>query len=188
MPFLRLLLSLFVAATLLAACGDDDDDTTDLDSRDQIEDSKPGSTTTTLGREEVTLEEGDGGVKVTGDTDQKPEVTLPGGSPPANLLYTDLVEGAGTEASPGSSVTAHYVGIGWNTQQEFGASWTRGEPIPFSLNGVIEGWQKGIPGMKVGGRRLLVIPAALAYGDNPPTAEIQPGETLVFVVDLVAVS
>ena len=87
---------------------------------------------------------------------------------------------------PGGSVNAHYVGIGWTSGQQFDASWDRGAPLRFPLNRVIAGWQEGIPGMKPGGRRLLVIPGDKAYGSTPPPGSgIGANETLVFVVDLV---
>jgi len=125
------------------------------------------------------------GVEVTGDMESKPEITIPDTDPPAELEITDLVQGDGDEVAEGATVTAHYVGVSWSTGEQFDASWDRGEPTPFSLSGVIPGWTQGLPGVKVGGRRLLVIPPELASADNPPTAEIKPGETLVFVVDMV---
>ena len=129
------------------------------------------------------------GVTVEGDLDQKPTIKLPGGEPPAQLETADIVEGDGAEATPESTVTAHYVGIGWDSGKQFDASWDNGgQPISFPLNQVIAGWTEGIPGMKVGGRRLLVIPGDKAYGANPPPGSgIGPNETLVFVVDLLGV-
>lgn len=125
-------------------------------------------------------------VSVEGGMDAKPEVLLPAGDPPPELLIHDVVEGDGPAAEPGAHVNTHYVGIGWDTKRQFDSSWDRGEPIRFPLDGVIAGWQQGIPGMKVGGRRLLVIPAELAYGHRPPPGSgIGPGETLVFVIDLL---
>jgi peptidylprolyl isomerase len=125
-------------------------------------------------------------VTVEGDLGAKPEVLLPAGDPPAELLIHDVIEGEGATAEPGASVNTHYVGIGWDTKRQFDSSWDRGQPLRFPLSGVIAGWQQGIPGMKVGGRRLLVIPAALAYGKRPPPGSgIGAGETLVFVIDLI---
>jgi peptidylprolyl isomerase len=132
---------------------------------------------------------GDGGVTVTGKIGEKPTVTI--GSDTKNttsLTVKDLVVGTGQEAKAGDTVTAHYVGIGAITGQQFDSSWDRGQAAQFPLNQVIVGWQNGIPGMKVGGRRLLVIPGDQAYGAQPPGgANIQPNETLVFVVDLVSI-
>ena len=104
------------------------------------------------------------------------------------LVVTDEVEGQGDEVTAGATVTAHYVGVSASTGAQFDASWDRGAPISFPLDGVIRGWSEGLLGMKVGGRRNLVIPGDMAYGANPPPgAGIAPNETLVFVVDLVAV-
>ncbi|MCU0270013.1 MAG: FKBP-type peptidyl-prolyl cis-trans isomerase [Acidimicrobiales bacterium] len=114
---------------------------------------------------------------------------MPEGEPPTELVVEDLVEGDGAEATEGATVTAHYVGVACSTGEQFDSSWDRGAPTEFPLDGVIPGWQEGIPGMQVGGRRLLVIPPELAYGEDPPPGSgLAPGETLVFVVDLVEVS
>lgn len=105
------------------------------------------------------------------------------------LQITDEVHGDGDEVTEGATVTAHYVGVSASTGAQFDASWDRGAPISFPLDGVIQGWSKGLLGMKVGGRRNLVIPGDMAYGQNPPPgAGIAPNETLVFTVDLVDVS
>lgn len=116
----------------------------------------------------------------------KPEVTVPD-QPATELCRVDDVVGTGAEVEVTSTVTVHYVGVGQQSGKEFDSSWDRGQPISFGLNGVIRGWSEGLVGMKEGGRRTLVIPADLAYGDNPPGAGIEPGETLVFVVDLIKV-
>ncbi|MCT9004507.1 FKBP-type peptidyl-prolyl cis-trans isomerase [Streptomyces sp. NPDC054766] len=120
---------------------------------------------------------------------EKPEIDFPEGQPPADLEIKDIWEGEGPEAKSGQNVTVHYVGVSFSTGEEFDASWNRGEPFRFPLGGgrVIKGWDKGVQGMKVGGRRRLTIPAHLAYGDQSPTPAIKPGETLIFVVDLIAV-
>lgn len=119
----------------------------------------------------------------------KPEIDFPGGEPPTELQITDEVVGDGTEATKGSTVSAHYVGVAFSTGEEFDSSWGRGAPLDFRLGTgqVIAGWDSGIEGMKVGGRRKLVIPAALAYGDRGAGSAIAPGETLIFVVDLEGV-
>ncbi|GAA4230464.1 FKBP-type peptidyl-prolyl cis-trans isomerase [Actinomadura meridiana] len=121
---------------------------------------------------------------------ERPEIDFPEGQPPTYLDITDITEGDGAEAAKGSKVSMHYVGVSWSTGEEFDASWNRGETFDFDLGGgrVIKGWDMGIVGMKVGGRRKLVIPAHLAYGDRSPSPAIKPGETLIFVVDLVAVN
>jgi peptidylprolyl isomerase len=120
---------------------------------------------------------------------EKPEIDFPDSPPPNDLEITDISDGDGAEAAAGSTVVAHYVGVAHSTGEEFDASWNRGEPLAFRLGvgQVIPGWDQGIAGMKVGGRRQLVIPPHLAYGDRGAGAVIAPGETLIFVVDLVDV-
>jgi peptidylprolyl isomerase len=116
----------------------------------------------------------------------KPVVEYPGGEPPAELAIQDLVIGDGTEAKPGDTVEVHYVGVEFDTGEEFDASWNRGEPIEFGLHGLIQGWQEGIPGMHVGGRRRLTIPPEKAYGPVGSGHHLS-GKTLVFVIDLLGV-
>ncbi|HEX8973018.1 FKBP-type peptidyl-prolyl cis-trans isomerase [Oryzihumus sp.] len=119
----------------------------------------------------------------------KPEIEFPGDTPPADLVIEDITVGDGAEAKAGNTISAHYVGVAHSTGEEFDASWNRGAPLDFRLGvgQVIAGWDEGIVGMKEGGRRKLVIPANKAYGDRGAGAVIKPGETLIFVVDLVAV-
>jgi peptidylprolyl isomerase len=119
----------------------------------------------------------------------KPEIDFPGDQPPTELVIEDVKEGDGREAAAGDTVSAHYVGVAHSSGEEFDASWNRGEPLDFRLGvgQVIRGWDEGIVGMKVGGRRKLTIPAALGYGDRGAGAAIMPGESLIFVVDLVDV-
>jgi peptidylprolyl isomerase len=119
----------------------------------------------------------------------KPEIDFPGDAAPAELVVEDLKEGDGPEAGAGDTISAHYVGVAHSTGEEFDASWTRGAPLDFRLGvgQVIKGWDEGIVGMKVGGRRKLTIPAHLGYGDRGAGSAIKPGETLIFVVDLVDV-
>jgi len=119
----------------------------------------------------------------------KPEVDFPGGEPPADLEITDIWEGDGPAAKPGDWVKVHYVGVAHSTGEEFDASWNRGEPLEFQLGAgrVIAGWDQGVQGMKVGGRRQLIIPPDLAYGDRGAGRAIAPGETLIFVCDLVSI-
>jgi peptidylprolyl isomerase len=118
----------------------------------------------------------------------RPEIDFPGGEPPAELEITDIWEGNGAEANPGDVVRVHYVGVAYSTGEEFDASWNRGDPLQFELGAghVIAGWDQGVQGMKVGGRRKLVIPPGLAYGDRGAGTAIAPGETLIFVCDLVS--
>ena len=119
----------------------------------------------------------------------KPEVDPHLGPEPTDLEVTDLSVGDGQEAQAGSTVSVHYVGIAHSTGEEFDASYNRGEPLQFRLGvgQVIEGWDSGVQGMRVGGRRRLVIPPHQAYGDRGAGGVIGPGETLIFVVDLVDV-
>ncbi|MBB5120625.1 peptidylprolyl isomerase [Streptomyces eurocidicus] len=120
----------------------------------------------------------------------KPEIDFPDGPPPADLEIKDIWEGDGAVAEAGQMVKVHYVGVAFSTGEEFDASWNRGTPLQFQLGvgQVITGWDQGVQGMKVGGRRKLVIPAHLAYGDRGAGNAIAPGETLIFVCDLVAVA
>jgi peptidylprolyl isomerase len=117
----------------------------------------------------------------------EPTVTVPKGPAPTKLETKDLITGTGPEAKAGDTVTVNYVGVLYKNGKEFDASWKRKEPFSFTLGkgAVIPGWDKGIPGMKVGGRRELVIPAALAYGAAGSGATIPPNSPLVFVVDLL---
>ena len=120
---------------------------------------------------------------------EKPEIDFPGGEPPTDLQITDVTEGDGPEAAAGQTVSVHYVGVAHSTGEEFDASYNRGEPLQFRLGigQVIQGWDTGVQGMKVGGRRRLVIPPHLGYGDRGAGGVIKPGETLIFVVDLLEV-
>ena len=119
----------------------------------------------------------------------KPEIDFPEGSAPDDLVIEDLIEGEGDPAKAGDTVSAHYVGVAHSTGEEFDSSWNRGSPLDFRLGVgmVIQGWDQGIEGMRVGGRRRLTIPSHLAYGDRGAGAAIAPGEALIFVVDLADV-
>jgi peptidylprolyl isomerase len=121
-------------------------------------------------------------------SDGKPEVDFPDGAPPADLEITEIREGDGAVAKAGDTVSVHYVGVAFSTGEEFDSSWDRGEPLQFQLGAgrVIAGWDRGVQGMRVGGRRRLVIPPGLAYGDRGAGRTIAPGETLIFVCDLVS--
>ncbi|MCF3181940.1 FKBP-type peptidyl-prolyl cis-trans isomerase [Streptomyces sp. NPDC096033] len=119
---------------------------------------------------------------------EKPEIDFPDFPVPADLVIEDIWEGDGAEAKAGSVVSVHYVGVAYSTGEEFDASWNRGSALQFKLGvgQVIPGWDQGVQGMKVGGRRKLVIPPHLAYGDHGAGGAIKPGETLIFVCDLMA--
>ncbi|TXS19955.1 FKBP-type peptidyl-prolyl cis-trans isomerase [Streptomyces sp. ms191] len=118
----------------------------------------------------------------------KPEVVVPAGAAPTELTIRDLVVGDGAEAKPGRVVRVHYVGVTFETGREFDASWDRGEPFKFAVGGgrVIKGWDRGVRGMKVGGRREIIVPPRLGYGKQSPSPLIPAGSTLVFVVDLLS--
>ncbi len=120
---------------------------------------------------------------------EKPVIEIPETDPPTDLVIEDLTVGDGTEAVSGTTCTMQYVGHGWSTRRQFDASWDRGEPFSFRLGAgqVIGGWDQGVAGMKVGGRRRLTIPPHLGYGQRGAGRDIKPGETLVFVVDLLGV-
>jgi peptidylprolyl isomerase len=118
---------------------------------------------------------------------EKPLVDPHLGPAPDDLLIEDLIVGSGEEATAGRQAVVHYVGVGVTSGEEFDASWNRGEPFvfPLGVGDVIKGWDRGVVGMKVGGRRRLVIPAHLGYGNQGAGGVIAPGETLIFVVDLL---
>ncbi|MER8032077.1 FKBP-type peptidyl-prolyl cis-trans isomerase [Streptomyces bauhiniae] len=117
----------------------------------------------------------------------KPEVHVPEGDAPAELTVRDLVIGDGAEVKPGMVVRVHYVGVTFESGKEFDASWDRGEPYKFAVGSgkVIKGWDRGVRGMRVGGRREIIVPPRLGYGNQSPTPLIPAGSTLVFVVDLL---
>jgi peptidylprolyl isomerase len=119
----------------------------------------------------------------------KPKVTVASGPPPKRLAIRDIVTGTGVAAQPGDSVAVHYVGVSYSNGKQFDASWDRGQPFTFRLGAgmVIPGWDQGIVGMKVNGRRELIIPPDLAYGQQGQPPSIGPNETLVFVIDLLRV-
>ncbi len=129
------------------------------------------------------------GTDQSADLSQKPKIEVPDGPAPTELETEDIVVGDGAEAKTGDTVSMQYVGVNYSNGKEFDASWDRGEPFTFQLGSgqVIPGWDEGIPGMKVGGRRELIIPPDLAYGEQGSPPSIGPNETLIFVVDLTDV-
>jgi peptidylprolyl isomerase len=124
---------------------------------------------------------------MTESTHSKPEVDAPDGPAPDTLEIVDIVVGDGAEATPGAKVDVHYLGVEYDSGEEFDSSWSRGQSIDFPLNNLIKGWQDGIPGMKVGGRRKLTVPPQLAYGPAGAGHRLS-GKTLIFVIDLLGVS
>ncbi|MCC3271470.1 FKBP-type peptidyl-prolyl cis-trans isomerase [Arthrobacter zhangbolii] len=120
---------------------------------------------------------------------QKPEIDFPEHDAPTDLVIEDIVVGDGQEVKAGDTVSTHYVGVAFSTGEEFDASWNRGTPLDFrvGVGQVIQGWDQGLLGMKVGGRRRLEIPSSMAYGDRGAGSAVAPGESLIFVVDLLGV-
>jgi FKBP-type peptidyl-prolyl cis-trans isomerase len=171
--FIRTSVLVISTALMLTACSSSDETSTPTAS--QSSDSAPALTGTPVS------------VEVTGEAGSEPVVAITPGDPVTELEVTDVIVGEGDAVQAGATVTAHYVGYGAATGQMFDSSWVRGEPATFPLPNVILGWQEGLVGMQAGGRRLLVIPAELGYGNNPPPGSgIEAGETLIFVVDLVS--
>ncbi|HKT82254.1 MAG TPA: FKBP-type peptidyl-prolyl cis-trans isomerase, partial [Solirubrobacterales bacterium] len=132
---------------------------------------------------------GSGEKKPSGGGKTKPTITVPSGPPPKKLEIKEIEKGTGATAKPGDEVTVQYVGVGYDSEEEFDSSWSRNEPFSFQLGAglVIKGWDQGVAGMKIGGRRELIIPPNLAYGPAGSPPAIGPNETLIFVIDLLAV-
>ncbi len=170
MKKLILIIAVCAGLVVVAGCGSSDDSST-------------GSGESTATTTESSSAEASGGEKT------KPKVTVPTGAPPKKLEVKDLEEGSGAEAKSGDKVTVQYVGVNYKNGKEFDSSWSRNEPFPFTLGAgeVIPGWDQGVEGMKVGGRRELIIPPELAYGETGAPPAIGPNETLVFVIDLLEV-
>jgi peptidylprolyl isomerase len=177
----RLTLIFFAClALVVAGCGDSDDSSTD---------SSESTATSTESNGQSTTESSGGGEESNGGEKTKPKVTVPSGPPPKQLEIKELEKGTGATAKTGDEVTVQYVGVGYDSKEEFDSSWSRNEPFAFPLGAgmVIKGWDQGVAGMKVGGRRELTIPANLAYGPTGSPPSIGPNETLIFVIDLLAV-
>jgi peptidylprolyl isomerase len=170
------LLALAALALLAAGCGDD---------KEKEAAATPEATATETATPEPTAAAED--LK---DTKVKPVIAKPSGDPPAELEIDDIVKGKGKTAKEGATVAVQYVGVSFSTGEEFDASWDRGEPFSFGLGGgqVIAGWDEGVAGMKVGGRRKLTIPPDKGYGAAGAPPSIAPNETLIFVVDLLDVT
>ena len=187
-----------IAALALAACGGSASTSESTSAAPESSSAAPGvpwSTsdctqivppTTTDAPPEGSVVEGE--VATTTDVAIAPTVAVLQGAVLATSLVTaDVVPGSGDEVAAGATVTVQYCGVGLASGAVFDSSWARGEPVSFPLSGVIQGWQDGIPGMKPGGRRILIIPGAAAYGPQPPPGSgIQPDETLIFVVDMIS--
>jgi peptidylprolyl isomerase len=166
------LLLVLMAGLVAAGCGSDDEDTASS--------SPPAKQSDTTEHSAGALED------ALKDTSAKPVIPKPTGTPPRKLVKEDIVKGKGPAAKPGDTVTVQYEGVTFSTGEEFDASWDRGQPFTFTLGAgkVIPGWDKGVVGMRKGGRRMLTIPPELAYGAQGSPPVIGPNETLVFVIDM----
>jgi peptidylprolyl isomerase len=167
-----------VAVLGIAACGGDDDSTAGGSSADTAR-QDTDTTSTSPAQAEKALR----------DTSKKPVIPKPTGTPPRRLVKEDIVKGKGPGAKPGDVVVVNYVGMNFSNGQEFDASWDRGQPFPVQLGAgnVIPGWEKGLIGIKKGGRRKLTIPPELGYGAQGSPPAIPPNETLIFVIDAIAI-
>jgi peptidylprolyl isomerase len=162
-----------VVALVAAGCGSSNDSTSSSPSA-----SAPADTGTTAAQQPATAQ-----------PRPKPKVNVPKGSPPKKLVVKDLITGTGPAAKPGDPITVNYIGVNYKGGKPFDNSYDRGQPFPFQLGGgqVISGWDNGLVGMKVGGRRMLIIPPSQGYGAQGQPPVIKPNETLVFVVDLLSI-
>jgi peptidylprolyl isomerase len=182
-----ILLALCVAlAIAVAGCGGGSDSSTG--SSESSASTEAGGSSTKSG--ESSEESGESVPKASpNEKKTKPTVTVPKGISPKKFATNEIEEGTGPEAKAGDKVTVQYVGVGYDSEEEFDSSWSRNEPFSFNLGAgeVIKGWDLGVEGMKVGGRRELLIPGSLAYGQAGSPPNIGPNETLIFTIDLLAV-
>jgi peptidylprolyl isomerase len=186
MKFSLIIMALCAALAIgVAGCGGGSDSSTD--STDSGASTEAGESSTKSG--ESSKESAESVPKASPDEKKtKPTVTVPKGVPPTSFATKELEEGTGPEAKKGDEVTVEYVGVGYDSEKEFDSSWGK-EPFPFTIGAgnVIQGWEQGVVGMKVGGRRELLIPGELAYGAEGSPPDIAPNETLIFVIDLLSV-
>jgi len=183
----RSILALFAAGAValgVVACGDE---RTVSDETTTEEATAPATTEEATPTEAAAPVSSEGAVlPISKDLSKKPSIPKPTGAPPSTLVSKDIVLGSGPAVKAGQTASVQYVGASWSTGKEFDASWDRGQAFPFPIGAgqVIPGWDQGVAGMKVGGRRELVIPPDLGYGEAGSPPVIAPNETLVFVVDL----
>lgn len=173
------------AAILIAGCGSGGSNTITVGNENKADESLISSGAT---GSSGTAKTANAKTPTSGPLSKEPHITPPKGAPPTKLVTKDLITGTGAEAKTGSAVSVNYVGALYKTGKVFDASWKRNEPFSFTLGKgqVIPGWEQGVIGMKVGGRRELIIPASLAYGAKGSPPSIPPNETLIFVVDLLS--
>jgi peptidylprolyl isomerase len=174
------------AAALIAGCGGSGNSSTitvgnENKADEKIASASPSTSATSTAASTTAT------TPTSGPLSKEPTITKPSGPPPTTLKTKEIIVGTGPEAKTGDSVTVNYVGADYKTGKVFDASWKRNEPFPFTLGKgqVIPGWEQGVVGMKVGGRRELIIPAALGYGAKGSPPKIPPNETLIFIVDLL---
>ena len=169
---------LVTAALVIPACGNGDKSVA----------TAPATTTAAAPDVTTTATSTSAARTISKDLDSKPEIPKPSGPPPTKLVIKDIVKGKGKTAKRGRNVTVQYVGVSWSTGQQFDASWDNGQPFQFQLGTpqIIQGWNRGVRGMREGGRRELIIPPDLGYGAQGSPPVIAPNETLVFVIDLLS--
>jgi peptidylprolyl isomerase len=176
------------ASALIAGCGSGGSSTITIGNENKADEALATATTKTTSTSTTATTATTATTPTSGPLSKEPQVTPPHGPAPSKLETKDLITGTGTEAKTGSAVTVNYVGVLYKNGKVFDASWKRNEPFSFTLGKgqVITGWEKGVVGMKVGGRRELIIPAKEAYGSRGSPGSIPPNEPLVFVVDLLS--
>ena len=197
----RTLALLAIAALATGACGESEKTaSTDLPSatppatttvtEPDVTVESPASTATTATTPAPARTSPSKSSSISKDLKTKPAIPKPSGTPPTKLVVKDIVKGTGRTAKAGDAVSVQYVGVSFSTGEQFDASWDRGQPFEFQLGAqmVIPGWDQGVAGMKVGGRRELTIPPELAYGPQGQPPTIGPNETLIFVIDLVSIA
>ncbi|HTR89393.1 MAG TPA: FKBP-type peptidyl-prolyl cis-trans isomerase [Solirubrobacteraceae bacterium] len=181
-PRLTLALAALLVGGLVAGCGSGGSSTITVGNENKSDESLATASSSSTSTTSTTAK-----TPTSGPLSKEPHITPPSGSPPKTLVKKDLIVGTGTEAKTGDAVSVNYVGALYRNGKVFDASWKRKEPFQFTLGKgqVIPGWEQGVLGMKVGGRRELIIPPSLAYGVKGSPPSIPPNETLIFVVDLL---
>jgi peptidylprolyl isomerase len=185
--YIGLGLAILGASALIAGCGSSGSSSTiTVGAENKADEALANSSATTSSTSASTTAAAK--TPTSGPLSKEPHVTPPSGPPTTKLVTKEIIAGTGAEAKSGSAVAVNYVGALYKTGKVFDASWKRNEPFPFTLGKgqVIPGWEQGVAGMKVGGRRELIIPPALGYGAKGSPPSIPPNETLIFIVDLLS--